>query len=71
MEAEFIKKIKILPSETRLRERLRLEPCTGDQVDSSPGALKLHSGGAFAGARDGNNLTILSVKKNQSLNFEQ
>ena len=30
MEAEFIKKIKILPSETRLRERLRLEPCTGD-----------------------------------------
>ena len=39
MKAKIIEKIKILLSNSGLRELLRLEPCTGDQVDSSPGAL--------------------------------
>ena len=30
MKAEFIEKIRILLSKARLRELLRLEPCTGD-----------------------------------------
>ena len=66
MKAKFIEKIEILLSKAGLRELLRLEVCTGDQVDSSPGAL---NGGAFAGCKGGNGLGVLRVKKIQSLSF--
>ena len=66
MKAGFTEKIKILLSKAGLRELLRLEPCTGDQVDSSPGAL---NGGTFAGVGGENGLGILRVKKIPSLGF--
>ena len=68
MKVKIIEKIKILLSKAGLRELLRLEPCTGDQVDSSPGFL---NGGAFAGTRGAQKLVFLSVKTIQSLNFKQ